>query len=250
MYSNNIDVKKRYMKSAIPLLMGLILLFSCSKIGNTETPSIIFDYDQEDYNYLAMRFAPKLYLHADEPRTLLYIIPVHHPNRPMIAYHIIFDDDALFSGRGEKYDHEVLWVEYDPITYFAVDVPTLWHRTVIRTDTCLLDAKSSDQRPRVMIEWGLHGILPLGWKKLSILRVNAEIRMHWLLAQMASKVPGLQKNKVRYEGSFENFITYNHYVDSREFIKNQKVITAEYSFEELKERVDDSFSLKKEWPDW
>jgi len=225
-------------------------MLSCSKVGNTDTPSIIFDYNYEDFNTLAMRFAPKLYLNADEPRTLLYIIPVHHPERPLIAYHIIFDDDALFSGRGKAYDHEVLWVEYDPISYNVVDVPTLWHRTVIRTDSCLLDAKSSDQRPRVMVEWGLHGLLPLGWKKLSILRVNAEIRLHWFLAQNVSKVPGVQKNKVSFKGTFEEFITFNDYVDTREFIKSQNVIIAEYSYEELKIQIDDSFAIKKEWPDW
>ena len=228
----------------------MIFNISCATLGNTVSPSIIFDYNDDNLNDLAMRFAPKLYLNSDEPTKLISIIPVHHPEKPLIAYHIIFDDDALFSGRGEIYDHEVLWVEYDPITYIVVDVPVLWHRTVIRTVSALLDAKSSDQRPRVMIEWGMHGLLPLGWEKLSILRVNAEIRLHWILAQNASKVPGLQKHKVRFEGTFEEFTTFKDYVDSREYIKNQNIIVAEYSYDELDKRIDDSFSLKKEWPDW
>lgn len=230
--------------------MGMILIVSCAKLGKTGSPSIIFDYNYEDLNALAMRFAPKLYLNSDEPRNLITVIPVHHPERPLIAYHIIFDDDALASGRGQIYDHEILWVEYDPITYIVVDVPVLWHRTVIRTDSCLLDAKSSDQRPHVMVEWGLHGLLPLGWKKLSILRVNAEIRLHWFLTQNVSKVPLMQKNKVRFNGTFEEFITFNDYLETREFIKNQNVIVAEFSYEELKKRVENSFTLKKEWPDW
>ena len=230
--------------------MAMISIVSCANFGEADRPSVIFDYNYENLTTLAMRFAPKLYLNSDEPGNLIAIIPVHHPERPLIAYHIMFDDDALFSGRGKAYDHEILWVEYDPITFIVVDVPVLWHRTVIRTDSSLLDAKSSDQRPRVMVEWGMHGLLPLGWKKLSILRVNAEIRLHWFLAQNVSKVPGMQKNKVSFGGSFEEFITFNNYIDTREFIKNQNVIIAEYSFEELKKRIDDSFALKKEWPDW
>jgi len=226
------------------------LVLSCSNLGEADKPSVIFDYNYKDLTTLVMRFAPKLYLNSDEPSKLISVIPVHHPEKPLIAYHIIFDNDALFSGRGEIYDHEVLWVEYDPISYIVVDVPTLWHRTVIRTDSSLLDAKSSDQRPRVMVEWGLHGLLPLGWKKLSILRVNAEIRLHWFLAQNASKVPGVQKNKVRFDGTFEEFITFNDYVDTREIINYEDVIVALYSFEDLKKQIDNSFALKKEWPDW
>ncbi len=250
MSTNPWNGKFGYRTITITFLLGMILILSCAKIRNTDIPSVIFNYNYKDFNSLAMRFAPKFYLNSNEPGKLITVIPVHHPEKPIIAYHIFFDDDALFSGRGKVNDHEVLWVEYDPISYIVVDVPVLWHRTVIRTDSCLLNAKSSDQRPRVMVEWGLHGLLPLGWDKLSILRVNAEIRLHWILTKNVSKMPGVQKNKVSFDGTFEEFITFNDYVDTREFIKSQNVIVAEFSFEELKKRIDDSFALKKEWPDW
>jgi hypothetical protein len=205
-----------------------------------------------DFSALALWFAPILYLNPDEPAEILGVIPVFHPSRTVVAYHVFLDDDTMLAGRGKELDHEVIWVEYDPVTLKVSDVLTLWHRTVLRTDACVLDAQLPGQRPRVCVQWGQHGMLPFGWQGLLTGRPRLELLVHYGLARYINRVPMASPTEpaIVFEGSYEDYVTFTRPVDTLEYVKKQDVVVAEYCDQELHSRFDKSFSMKKQWPDW
>jgi len=248
--------------------MVTIPLFSC---GTTETEfsRSTIEYQDEDMNLyrhnLALWFAPRLYMHEDEPFEIIGIIPVFHPEKPIIAYHIFFEDDAPFPGIGEELDHEILWVEYDPVTLKVSDVATYWHRTVLRTDTCLINAKASQQRPKVFIQWGQHGLLPLGWDKLTTVRPIGELWTHYkivsgkihhnFIIRFIRWILRLQNvdSEVIFKGTYEEYCQFTKEVDVTDYVKNQEIIVDEYPDNELRSRIETrfgTFGRKKEWPWW
>ena len=212
------------------------------------------DYSEEtiDPAAAALRFAPELYLQRSEPFELVAVVPVLHPSKPLVAYHMFFDDDALLAGRGKELDHEVMWVEYDPVTLKVADVLTLWHRTVLRTELCALDARLREQRPRICVQWGQHGMLPWGWERLTSARPKLELLLHYELASYLNRIPRVSNRKptVAFDGSYHDYVTFDREVDVSSFIATGDVVVAEYCDEDLESRLDRSFLHKKQWPDW
>ncbi|MGQ0715676.1 MAG: hypothetical protein ACT4PJ_18410 [Gemmatimonadaceae bacterium] len=105
---------------------------------------------------LARQLAPVLYLQADESFPLLRSVAVVHPTRPIIAYHLLWRDDAhgAWVPLTKPSDQEIVWVGFDS-TGAPVDVWTYWHGSVLHT---------SWPRRQVLIDvqWGKHGSLPRG----------------------------------------------------------------------------------------
>ena len=255
------NTKKSYIlqKTVRRLFWGVSLILiavvlSCGVSGKHKSLSMIeYSDGVENRNLLTYRFAPKLFLHADEPYEIFAVIPVCHPEKPIIAYHLFFEHDAVVFGGGTA-DHEIIWVQYDPVTLKITDVFTLWHRTVIRTDFCVFDAKVSGQRASIMVQWGQHGMLPLGWESILSVRPRLEFRLHYNLVHHLNHMPkiGSRRSAVVFEGSYEDYKRFPRMVDLREIISDRDVIVALYSENELKTRLPKSteFKVKKEWPDW
>lgn len=211
-----------------------------------------YDRGITDLYSIALRFAPMLYLHADEPYEIVAIIPVFHPLKPIVAYHIFFEDDSFFAGRGKAMDHEIVWVKYDPVTLKVADVFTLWHRTVLRTHACLMDAKASGQRPKVDVQWGQHGMLPYSWRDLPAARPQLELRAHYNIARFLNRIPkaSAKRSAVIFEGSYDEYVRFAKPVDASYYMKDRDVVVAEHSAEELRSHLEGTFVVKKEWPDW
>jgi hypothetical protein len=94
--------------------------------------------------------------------------PWLHPTQPVIAYHFFWDDDIDYPDDNEPSDHEVVWVRYRPDG--ALD--RLWTyfpgRILDGGEAAKQDAAAHDMRPAVMVQWGKHGSMPIGWEALSI----------------------------------------------------------------------------------
>ena len=198
---------------------------------------------------LAVRFAPFLYLNPDEPFEILAVVAVFHPTRPLVAYHIFFEEDALLAGRGKSSDHEIAWVEYDPTTLEVSDVRTLWHRAVLRTEACISDARLSGQRPRLDVQWGQHGILPLGWEEAPSLRTRILLRIHYLFMKHLGGVPGLESKgfDVSFRGSWADYLRFTKPVDVAAYLGD--AVVAEHCEKALAAQLHRTFKVKKEWPD-
>lgn len=106
---------------------------------------------------LARTLAPTLYLQPDEKFQLIRVVAVIHPSRPVIAYHLLWADDA--HGAWVPYtnatDQEVVWVGYDS-TLTPTDLWTYWHGTILHADWRGRGEPSAD------VQWGKHGSIPHG----------------------------------------------------------------------------------------
>jgi hypothetical protein len=106
---------------------------------------------------LARSLAPVLYLEPDETFPLERVVAVVHPARRVIAYHLLWRDDA--NGSWIPFtvptDEEVVWVGYDD-TNAPTDMWTYWHGTLLHTDW------HDRGHPVINVQWGKHGSLPRG----------------------------------------------------------------------------------------
>ena len=105
---------------------------------------------------LARTLAPVLYLQPDETFPLERVVAVLHPTKPVIAYHLLWRDDAhgAWLPHTIPTDEEVIWVGYDS-TQVPVDVWTYWHGYV-------LHARWPKQQVTIDVQWGKHGSIPRG----------------------------------------------------------------------------------------
>lgn len=103
---------------------------------------------------LARQLAPVLYLQADEWFPLSRAVAILHPTRPIIAYHLLWRDDAhgAWVPLTKPSDQEIVWVGYDS-TGAPVDLWTYWHGDV-------LHVAWPRRQVVVDVQWGKHGSLP------------------------------------------------------------------------------------------
>ena len=120
---------------------------------------------------LARALAPLLYVQRDEWFPLDRVVAVLHPTKPIIAYHLLWQDDVHGSWIPFTVptDEEIVWVGYDA-TRAPTDIWTFWHGTV-------LHAEWRDRgQVAIDVQWGKHGSLPHGivesdlptWQKLNV----------------------------------------------------------------------------------
>jgi hypothetical protein len=105
---------------------------------------------------LARTLAPVLYLQRDETFPLERVVAVLHPTKPVIAYHLLWKDDAhgAWVPLTMATDEEVIWVGYDS-TGAPTHVWTYWHGTV-------LHASWPRRQVAIDVQWGKHGSIPRG----------------------------------------------------------------------------------------
>jgi hypothetical protein len=123
-------------------------------------PAALLPTDQEVA--LARALAPVLYLQRDEPFQLARVVAVFHPTRPVIAYHLLWEDDAYGSWIPFTVatDQEIVWVGYDS-TKAPAQVWTYWHGTLLHTTW-------PRRQVEIDVQWGKHGSLPRGTLERSL----------------------------------------------------------------------------------
>lgn len=106
---------------------------------------------------LARQLAPVLYLQRDEKFRLERVVAVVHPERRVIGYHLLWQDDAhgAWLPFSRATDQEVLWVGYDS-TRAPTDLWTYWHGAILHADWRDKGQVVAD------VQWGKHGTLPRG----------------------------------------------------------------------------------------
>ncbi len=105
---------------------------------------------------LARRLAPLLYQQRDETFPLSRVVAVVHPERRIIAYHLLWRDDVhgAWIPFTVPTDEEIVWVGYDS-TSAPTDVWTYWHSRV-------LHSRWPKSQVIIDVQWGKHGGLPHG----------------------------------------------------------------------------------------
>jgi len=103
---------------------------------------------------LARTLAPLLYLQRDESFPLERVVAVLHPTKPLIAYHLLWQDDVhgAWLPLTVPTDEEVVWVGYDS-THAPTDVWTYWHGRILHVEW-------PKTQVTIDVQWGKHGSLP------------------------------------------------------------------------------------------
>jgi hypothetical protein len=155
---------------------------------------------------LAMSLAPVLHVQRDEPFTLERVVAVLHPERPVIAYHLLWSHDV--NGQwvpwSKASDAEIVWVGYDRHTHLPTDLWTYWHGKILHTSWI---AKG---RPAVAVQWGKHGSLPFGVVESDLPHprtLNAFYAAELLL------LPDIWLGKASHGGPWGFFHSYARYRD-------------------------------------
>ena len=241
----------------IAYLLNMIILCLCYLLGIagcSQSPKIVktIYYNEKRISpyELALRFAPRLYQNAMEPFQIKDMLVIIHPTKTLISYHFIWEDDSLIPGFGFDSDHEMAWVEYDPVSLNIVDFWTLWHRGILHTNQSVIDAKIHGQCPSIFAQWGQHGLLPSGWEKISTSRLDVELHAHYIIAKANPYSINRHKKSETssFLGSYSEYITFDKMVDIKEYIKSDKVITAIDSNKAIKEILPYRIMPKQPWP--
>ena len=190
----------------------------------------------EDDLKLANKYAPRLFVNPKEFFDLKDLVAVIHPEEPIIAYNLFWDDDIDYPGNNDPSDHEVVWTEFDQNSGKVTGVYTYFHRALLSTKEAISDANLHHQRARINVQWGEHGSLPLGWEKLKPEIIYASIAEKLQIKNMPERYQELGKSirnpahplaknwPKRFEGSYEDFVDFSKYVDSRNLLKKKEMV--------------------------
>jgi len=105
---------------------------------------------------LARALAPMLFVQHDEFFPLERVVAVIHPARRIIAYHLLWRDDAHGSWIPFTVptDQEIVWVGFDS-TSAPNELWTFWHGTLLHTPW-------PQRAVAINVQWGKHGSMPRG----------------------------------------------------------------------------------------
>jgi len=145
----------RFVVSLAPVALAAVAA-ACGPIARIPPSSPYADVlNAEDSGaILARTLAPVLYLQRDESFPLERVVAVLHPTKPIIAYHLLWQDDVhgAWLPFTVPTDEEVIWVGYDS-THAPTDLWTYWHGQI-------LHAEWPKTQVAVDVQWGKHGSLP------------------------------------------------------------------------------------------
>ncbi len=120
---------------------------------------------------LVRRFAPRIYITPSEFFPLKDFAVILHPQKRWIAYHFFWEDDIDFPEDNDPCDHELIWVEYADDRQTLKRVLTYFHGQILDGGKeAVEEARQHSMRPRINVQWGKHGSMPVGWENLKIRR--------------------------------------------------------------------------------
>jgi hypothetical protein len=200
-----------------------------------------------------LKFAPRLVLVRGEFFPLKDIAAILHPEKPIIAYHLFWEDDLGFPSDNDPCDHEVVWVEYDPATERVTRVHTYWHGRILSTDAATADANSHAGRPWIGVEWGFHGSIP--WQAVgSVQVVDDVLRDHWNKAhrELKARAPDpLARGWPReFTGDYAAFTRFSVAFDPRPMLRERDLVYVSRWANATLNRfcLRYNFAAKTEWP--
>jgi len=202
---------------------------------------------------LARQFAPRLMLVAGEFFPLKDIVAILHPDKPLIGYHLFWEDDLGFPSDNNPCDHEVVWVEYDPATKRVTKVSTYWHGRIVSTEAAAADANSHGGRPWIGVEWGFHGSVP--WQAPgNVAEVDRILRDHWEKAHTRLKAqpadPLARGWPREFAGDFAAFTKWTVPFDPRPMLRERGLVFVSRWPNATLNRwaLRYNFAAKMEWP--
>ncbi len=198
---------------------------------------------------LARKFAPRLRNVAGEFFPLQDVVAVLHPDLPVIAYRLLWEDDLAFPSDNDPCDHEIVWIEYDPASETVARVFTYFHGEILSPDGAAAEANAHGGRAWIGVEWGFHGSVPWG----GLERAKPTLEKHWQRARGGRDGPPDPLARgwpERFGGSFEEYVDFAvstdplHKLDERRLVWVSRWPMAVLNRYALRYNV----AVKADWP--
>jgi hypothetical protein len=220
------------------------------------------------------RFAPRIRVTPTEFFALRDFAAVLHPERRLIAYHLFWADDIDFPEDNDPCDHELMWVRYSEDGRAIEGIWTYFHGRILEGgEPALLDARQHGMRPRINVQWGKHGSMPVGWEQIAIAVSEGDVERKYLPAQgriSLSKYNEATFTKLRMEGrrlidsplarrlgwperfagSWADFINYSRVIEPLEVLeRTQMTKVSRWNSATINQHfLGYNFRPKTEWP--
>jgi hypothetical protein len=172
-------------------------------------------------------------------------VAVVHPDRRIIAYHLLWRDDVHGSWIPFTVptDEEVVWVGYDA-SGASTDIWTFWHGSILHTDW------RERGTPAIDVQWGKHGSLPHGTIESDLPR-GQTLNSFYLFTFLG--LPDILLGRLTRPGPSGFFHSYARYRDFSRVMRLSdsldvvvRAVDAEGSLAAVFGRP---YSRKRPWPD-
>jgi tetratricopeptide (TPR) repeat protein len=204
-----------------------------------------------------LRYAPVLYTTPDEFFQLLDVVAIKHPLRPLIAYHLFWEDDYNFPDDYDPCDHEQVWIAYHEQTGAVEGVWSFYHSRILGAAEAVAEANRNGGRAGIRIEWGIHGSLVKGWEELQLPPAGQPL-MDCLKAGFAHLSRGGRRPdhplKKRwppcFPGSFQAYLDFSRPLHTEEWLRRKRFYAASrWSNPVLQQHfLTYNFAPKFDWP--
>jgi len=195
---------------------------------------------------LIISVAPDLLKIKDEPFILRDAIAVHHPTKPIIAYHLMWGDDIDFPADNDPVDHEVVWVSYSIDSLKPTFIHTYFHGQILTI--------KAPQEPLIGIEWGKHGSIPL-LENNQISKGLSGLKKNWQRLNERGirkpKHPFSNQWPKKFPGTFEDYLEFKHPENLVKHLKSKNMMIKGKWANAIIDQIflPYNFSAKMEWPD-
>ena len=188
---------------------------------------------------LARRFLPRVCTTNSEPFALKDVVVVFHPDpqRRLVGYHLVWEDDIDFLTDNDPADHEVVWVKYS-VERTVERVWAYWHDQILTTSSAVANANANGGRVLVMSQWGKHGSLLEGWREkigmddalpgypeyetMQFIRLKTN--------RKPSESPYADRWPHRFEGGLEEFTSFPVRIDmEKKLDEHQMIVVSRYA---------------------
>ena len=194
---------------------------------------------------LAALLAPVLLTNPEEHFALRDIVAVIHPDKPLIGYHLFWEDDIDFPEDNDPVDHEVVWVRYDPETQVPTELITYFHSSILR--------RAAYGQLAVGIEWGKHGSLPLD-RNGRLAEEPSELRTHWM--RLHTEGTRLKHHPLargwpkKFDGDYASFLKFTDQIEQNLLrLPDAMIAKTRWANAVIDQQfLPYNFSAKTEWP--
>lgn len=201
--------------------------------------------DSDSAARLARSLAPTLYLHPKESFRLERVVAVVHPARPIIAYHLLWTDDAygVWIPFTKATDQEIVWIGYERSSGAPTDIWTFWHGDILHADW------RGRGPPTIAVQWGKHGSLPGGTVVESLPALKG---MPFFWAAGVFGVPDLLLGLVDrpgpwcFCGSYRDYLRFTQPLPVADRL--DLILETRYPGQALESVFGRPYSRKREWP--
>jgi hypothetical protein len=223
---------------------------------------------------IVRRFAPRLHATTAEFFPLRDVAAVLHPTERLIAYHLFWEDDIDFPEDNDPCDHELVWVQFGPGGRTLERFWTYFHGRILEGgEVARRDARAHDMRPRVNVQWGKHGSMPVGWESIEIVADTGDTEREYLSLgpislldynrgtweKLRTEGRRLIDHRLarrlgwpdRFEGDWSAFSSFNRIVEPLAFIDRHRMVSVSRWNSAVinQEFLPYNFRPKTEWPD-